>query len=99
MAYTLYTGQIIEALRFAGHPAAEWYVARLHALTADAGDALASHLGVGHGALSELWGGHAAMSFGPAHEGQELPDALVGMDAESEWGEWLCASPSTVAEG
>jgi hypothetical protein len=85
MAYTLYTGQILEALRAMHHPLADTYIGILHRLTENAGESLAKALDIDHGSLSELWDNNAAMSFGPKYRNQPLPEAISCMDSESEW--------------
>jgi hypothetical protein len=85
MAFTLYTGQILEALRAIKDPMADGYIASLESLTERAGKRLADALDIAHGNLSNLWDSNAAMTFSPKHDGQALPDALEGMDADSEW--------------
>jgi hypothetical protein len=85
MAYTLYTGQIIEALRALDRPEADFLITSLHQLTDQAASLLAASLQIERGCLSELWDSNAAVTFAPAYDGQPLPDVMDGMDSESEW--------------
>lgn len=85
MAYTLYTGQIIEALRESNHPRASEFVDAFNKLTDDAGSVLAESLGIDRLPVSELWDGEAAVGFLPSQPGQKLPQALAGYDSEMEW--------------
>lgn len=88
MSYLLYTGQIIDALSKSDHPKWDEFESRLRALNDEAARALAAHLQIDtvpdQGAMEQE---SFAAVFGPAFEGQPMPDVLEGYDAASEWGE------------
>lgn len=89
MSYFLNTDDVLEALLLSGHPRYARHKAAAEALLASMASDLAAHLEVSSGE-ADFQGkdfGGLCVPMQPRYAGQAIPEALQGLDDETEWGD------------